>query len=355
MERPAAPHARYCCLFVVAFLQAFPKVVAIGPLKNNHEVLGLTRAATFEDIQYAYQKHSIKHAESRNYSEAPDKWFVDVHEAYEAISNKEMHDDCMRFVDYWGDITLLKDDVELRRFAEFQPGGSSRLRMIVIMSYEDERHYEVYSSSVKLGRSARVAQIRYGDALNPAGEPAEFLASLKLKQQPAAVLFDPITRGMKVRYGLDGVGSEVERLLAGNLASADKIGWIQEYDVESFERRCGSQEPANQCESTLLFVTSAAYELKRNELVNAVRPFMDACRNLQITAPTLACFWLRSGRAPAFDKLLQEYGVKGDVSIVAQTNMANFGVKQLFVAPEKVVSGSAEDISSWVDRKSTRG
>merc|ERR1719182_293510 len=55
-----------------------------------HEVLGLTRSATFEDIQHAYQSQAQKHYNSRTTLDHPESWFVEVHRAYEAISNQGM-------------------------------------------------------------------------------------------------------------------------------------------------------------------------------------------------------------------------------------------------------------------------
>merc|ERR1719261_1609512 len=118
-------------LVVATLLIAAYSVASTGPTKNNHQILGITRAATFEDIQYAYQKQVQKHTKTRTPLQLPEDWFVEIHHAYEAISNRDMQDDALRFVDYWGDVTQLNDDMELRRFAEFQPDGSSRLRMIV--------------------------------------------------------------------------------------------------------------------------------------------------------------------------------------------------------------------------------
>jgi len=309
-------------LVVATLLIAASSVAAEGPTKNNHEVLGITRAATFEDIQYAYQKLSQKHGKTRTASQPAEDWFVEAQVAYEAISNQDMQEDALRFVDYWSDVIQIHDDNELRSFTEFKPDGSSRLRMIVIMSSPEERHFEAFATATKFATRVRVGQTCQSDTHTPAGEVGEFLTSLKLRQYPAVVLFDPLTRGMKVRYGLDGIGAEVERLLKGELVSTDKIAGIQELDEESYEARCGSTSEdaaaTASCSTSLIFATSGDLEHKRKagtDLFKTLKPFVDACRALQGIQEGAVCFWLRLNRAPQWATYLSGKGMAIDADV----------------------------------------
>mmetsp|Transcript_36349 Transcript_36349/g.58217 ORF Transcript_36349/g.58217 Transcript_36349/m.58217 type:complete len:988 (+) Transcript_36349:98-3061(+) len=325
-----------------------------GPLKNNHEVLGITRAATFEDIQNAFQKLSKMYQDRRKEGEPPVPALVEIQHAYEAISNKDMQADALRFVDYWGYVSQLEDDMALRRFLEFQPSGSSRLRMAVVvrsnsLEEDDTQHFEVYATAVKFGHRVRVGQISQTDALAPDGQPSEFIKSLKLHRTPAVVLMDPITRIHKVRYILDGISGEVERILNGELGNDDKLGWLQEFDADAYKSKCqDAEDPTVSCSSIFLFATSPELEQRREDLVAAAKPFNDACRKIgEDKGGEVACFWLRRGRAEEWDSVLQQkfQGVTGEALAVA---VKKGSPDQISMAPQDIV-GSTERITAWFD------
>lgn len=239
----------------------------------------------------------------------------EVQTAYEALSGTGMQGEALELVDYAKLIERPTTDDEIRRFSEFQVGGSAHVRAVFVVDEKDERYWPVFSMAMRLYGRARIAQVWSGDLKEAASRASSFTASLKVRRFPATVLYDPVSRASRIKYGLDGVIGEAERLLTGQLSAADRISRIQEMTSEAYTGRCKPDVP--NCAWSLLLITGESVERRRDDLLQGLKHFVDACRMVQ-AAPTpgsqgAPCFWVRLGRSPEWKDALQARGVDAGV------------------------------------------
>eukprot|EP00427_Karlodinium_veneficum_P043072 CAMPEP_0169272840 /NCGR_PEP_ID=MMETSP1016-20121227/50720_1 /TAXON_ID=342587 /ORGANISM="Karlodinium micrum, Strain CCMP2283" /LENGTH=771 /DNA_ID=CAMNT_0009358989 /DNA_START=138 /DNA_END=2450 /DNA_ORIENTATION=+ len=128
---------------------------------------------------------------------------------------------------------------------------------------------------------------------------------------------------------------------------------IQELDLDTYAHRCGAA--SEKCDWLVVFASSASLEKQPEDLHRTSKVFTKACETLDNAKKRLpssfACFWLRLGRAPAWDKWLQQHSkdTSGPIShavfVVSKlvTPILPMTV-QLRVAPDAV---SASSTGQW--------
>lgn len=319
---------------------------------SYQEILGLDPEASILEAQLKYVNLTNSYRPSEKQGPEARKRFARVQEAFAQFGSEDvvLQEETLSMVDYWEHVQLVDSDPALERFAELQPGGSGRLRIIFLVENAQQRHWTTFATAARLHGRVKVAQ------LNPSSAYGALLRSFKVKQHPAVVFFDPLSRVSKVGYSFDGVQQQAERLLRGQHGPEDYIARVQEFDPESYEWRCEGG-----CDWTLLFATTAAKE--QQDFSSALRPFVEACKMLhysqQAFGASSACFWLRLDRAPAWRSLLEARGA--DLSSgMAMGALWSGGpregsdTKALLVVPKGTAGGTAVELQAWLsDRMKT--
>eukprot|EP00929_Paragymnodinium_shiwhaense_P035825 TRINITY_DN19299_c0_g1_i1.p1 TRINITY_DN19299_c0_g1~~TRINITY_DN19299_c0_g1_i1.p1 ORF type:complete len:1009 (-),score=245.19 TRINITY_DN19299_c0_g1_i1:318-3344(-) len=262
----------------------------------QYQALGLEQGASEIDVQVSYKMKIQKLRPELDTNPGALVELTSAQKAYEALSDFEMREEALSFVDYWNEVAYLRSDDELRSFTELQVGGSGRLRIIFVTQRPDSKVYEAYGAAIRLYGRARVAQLCHKSMTDARGMLGKFYASLRVSEG-GIILFDPLSRASKITYELSGVGSDTERLLSGD-SGTSKLARVQEYDQRNFAGRCGDNP--TRCSWMMVLGTDGAFEDKRNDLAELLKQFTEACKSLQVMEkyPQLACFWLRLDRSP---------------------------------------------------------
>eukprot|EP00927_Polykrikos_kofoidii_P076733 TRINITY_DN73773_c0_g1_i1.p1 TRINITY_DN73773_c0_g1~~TRINITY_DN73773_c0_g1_i1.p1 ORF type:complete len:1014 (-),score=151.58 TRINITY_DN73773_c0_g1_i1:126-3167(-) len=267
-----------------------------GTATDHLAGLELQDGATDIDIQIKYKSLVTKYASAEPTQESI-RALSEVQKSYDMLSDFAMREEALEFLNYWAAITYISSDDDLRRFAELQPGGSLRLRVIFVVGKPEMKVFEAYSAAMRLFGRARVAQVCHKEMFDHTGQLGRFYTSLKVFEG-GVILFDPVSRASKISYEVGGVAGDMERLLGGD-SGTSKLARVQEFESRAYATRCGT-EPSVKCSWSLVVATDAAFEAKRGEVAQLMKQFTDACKSLQVMEkyPWLACFWLRLDRSP---------------------------------------------------------
>jgi len=305
----------------------------------HFDVLGLPREATPLEVHLAYVNLTKNYRVDGSGGVEAQRKLIAAQEAFDILSDDSTKEEALEVVNYWDHVRQLEDDDELQHFTEFQSGGSSQLRIVFVLALPNERHKTAFSVATRLNGRVRVGQTCPSAA---AGGP--FFNSFRLRRFPAAVIYDPVSRSMRVAYYMDGIVADAKRLLEGQLSAGDKVARVQELDAPTYEQRCG---PAQQCGWTLTLATSAALENKRNDLFIAMKPFVEACQHRHDKNIPVGCFWLRLQRASEWNSLLQKHGMSPAAeSVLFAFKTEEDGTSSISVAgPEKL--GASIPIGLW--------
>lgn len=258
-----------------------------------------------------------------------------------AVTREALH-----FVDYWQGVARFSSDAELKHFLSFRPGGSSRLRLVVVVERPDERRLSAYLASIRLSGQLQVAQISYYDATDMHGRPGPTLGTFRIRHLPAAVLFDPGTGRLDVVSGdrsVESMPDTVGKILEGRPRASQMMA-VQEFDVDSHRWRCGAD--GGSCGWLLILAVPSGVEKQRERLKEVLETFGQACR-LLISAsyrlPNAACFWLRRGRAPGWDSVLRRLDIERRGS--SEALAVALGPGQIAISPD--AGGSSRELFSW--------
>lgn len=271
------------------------------------QALGLPAGANDIDVQAAYKELVSELRAPGPYNGSALDRLAEVQRAYEAVSDFGMREEALEFVDYWSEVRYVSTDDDLRRFTELQVGGSAQLRVIFVVARPDVRVYPAFAASLRLQGLAKVAQLCHKSMFGSGGQLGNFYSDLKVFEG-GVVIFDPISRGSKITYDVDGVArsGDLERLLTGQ-GGKSKLLRVQELDARAYNKRCPEGVPPGQsCSWLLVVATDQAFEENRAENTQLLKEFSEACMNLQAndSGPRPACFWLRLQRSPEMKAIL---------------------------------------------------
>jgi len=284
-------------------------LLSVQSVVANYAALGLADGANEIDVQVAYKSTLTRLNPVKDSDSDALRQLIEAQKAYEALSDATMREEALTFVDYWSEVEYISSDDDLRRFAELQPGGSTRLRVIFVETRPDIKVYEAFAASTRLHGRVRVAQLCHRNMINMRGQLGKFYASLRVHEN-GVILIDPLSKASKITYERSGIGNDVERLLSGD-SGMSKLARIQELDSRVYDARC-RDSTSGQCSWSISVATEADFDEKRGEVSQLMKEFNDACKSLQVPEkyPQLACFWLRLSRAPEWRKALASSGAQ---------------------------------------------
>mmetsp|Transcript_168912 Transcript_168912/g.543004 ORF Transcript_168912/g.543004 Transcript_168912/m.543004 type:complete len:908 (-) Transcript_168912:260-2983(-) len=324
-------------------------VSADGP--DHHAILGLGPEAKQLDTTLAYIGLTKRYRRDTKLGSDARLQFVEVQQAFEALADDQMKQEALDALEYSDHVHIIRDDAELQFFTQLQPGGSAHVRVVFLLDNRDEKHWQVLATATQLNGNVRVGQLCHKDASDSNGSQGPFLSTLKLRQFPSALIYDPISRAMTISYGLDGVREEVQKFLEGRLHPSDKLARVQELDTESYRIRCasGSKGRLEECKWALVLATNAAIEANQDKLLGALRTFAEACRTFHTEHmdlhATASCFWLRSGREAEWKALLRRQGMgeSQEVAVAAFSFQSSVAI----LAAADVSEGTSSQMVAW--------
>lgn len=289
----------------------------VGAYAGYLTALGLGTDSTPLEIHLAFVNKTNSFGPEKTWDYEARKRMADAGRAFSALSDEVMREEVLDTVNYWDHVVKLGDDEELQRFTELQPGGSAALRVLFISDKAEVRMWPAFACATQLHGRVRVGQIFKGDAVDSKGAQTPFLNTLKVRQFPAAVIYDPVSRALKTSYQLDSVAAETQKFLSGQIRYTERMSRVQEFDAESLQERCsggpgGIEDEA--CDWTLVLATTEDYEMKkRDDLTQTLRMFTDACRMLNdvrnLEQKHAVCFWSRFQRAPEWKEMFIQHGM----------------------------------------------
>lgn len=307
----AAVSHRSVALLALALVLAGVSVVAEDP--DYHAILGLGPEAQQLDATLAYTNLTRRYSDARLGSPERHR-LVEVQQAFEALADDQMKQEALEVVEYSDHVRLLRDDAELAFFTQLHPGGTAHVRVVFVMDSHDKL-WQAFATATQLDGNAKVAQLCHRDASDAKGTPMPFLASLKVRQYPSAVIFDPISRAFSVSSNIDSVRGEVQKFLDGRLDPTEKLARVQELDVESYRIRCSApwKSRSEECKWVFILATTAASEANMPSLFTTLSNFAEACRTFHQENfddySSIGCFWLRLDRAAEWAQTLRSLGM----------------------------------------------
>lgn len=279
--------------------------------------LGLGTESTPLEVHLAFVNKTNSFGREQIWDYDARKRMADAGRAFSVLSDEAMREEAVDIVHYWDHVMKITDDEELQRFTEFQAGGSAALRILFISDQAEKRMWPAFACATQLHGRVRVGQIFKGDATDSKGAQSPFLNTLKVRQFPAAVIYDPISRALKTSYQLESVAAEAQKFLSGQIRYTERMSRVQEFDAEAVHERCSGGPggiEGEECDWTLVLATTEDYEMKKkDELMQTLRTFTDACRMLNdvrnLEQKHAVCFWSRFQRAPDWKATFMQYGM----------------------------------------------
>jgi len=262
--------------------------------QDMHAALGLPPSAKREDVQEAYVKIFPTLRAQRDMSPFALNTFTKAQKAYGALSHSYMRDEALSKLPYWSEVEYLRTDDALRSFTELEGGGSSRLRIIFVVSKPDVKVYEAFDTAVRLYGRVRVAQLCPASMVDSTGATGKFLSTLRARDG-GVIIFDPLSQTKNVTYRRSRVVDDLEHLFEVGPDRHSAITRVQELNSVSYQSRCG-KEDSGRCKQSLVVATDSEFDENGSKLRKVMAEFSDACKKMEVDShPELACFWLRLG------------------------------------------------------------
>lgn len=241
-------------------------------------------------------------------------------------------------VSYSDRVTLIQSEAALDAFLRLHPEGSSKPRVILVLSDARIRMMQVFSAAgeFKTHHFAQVGASRWATD------------RFKVRQVPSFIVVDPATR--------QGYHTQPQllRSFSGFKEQLREARFLPELHRESFRERC-SNWAAPACAWAAIFVVPPDALGKDDQTRRALRNFREACKRVdEHVGRGVQCFWLRHDASSrgAFGKVLTPLKAQAEAVAKAKVSVVALAAGQAVLFPKEVLGRelASRDLTQWLQK-----